>query len=176
MRDIELASRQTTRILNFVAAYESLGAEELTLQDVGKAVEEALSLTPTLKGIKVINECHGITVIADRLLNQLFYNLIDNSLKHGEKVSQIRFRHEEGKDGLGLFYEDDGVGIPKAMKSKILGRAFTAGARSGYGLPLIKKMMEVYGWQIEEKGEPGKGAKFVITIPKTHIAMRACNT
>jgi signal transduction histidine kinase len=26
-------------------------------------------------------------------------------------------------------------------------------------------MIEVYGWSIVEEGEPGKGAKFVITIP-----------
>jgi signal transduction histidine kinase len=26
-------------------------------------------------------------------------------------------------------------------------------------------MMDVYGWTITEEGEPGKGAKFVITIP-----------
>jgi signal transduction histidine kinase len=106
-----------------------------------------------------------MTVIADSLLRQLFYNLIDDSLKHGEKVSQIRLHYKEGKSGLKLFYEDDGVGIPKAMKSKIFDSAFTAGKGSGYGLPLIKRMVEVYGWQIEEKCEPGKGAKFVITIP-----------
>jgi signal transduction histidine kinase len=27
-------------------------------------------------------------------------------------------------------------------------------------------MMDVYGWKIEEKGEPGIGAKFTLTIPK----------
>ena len=27
-------------------------------------------------------------------------------------------------------------------------------------------MMDVYGWRIEENGEPGKGAKFTITVPK----------
>jgi signal transduction histidine kinase len=27
-------------------------------------------------------------------------------------------------------------------------------------------MIDVYGWQIQETGEPGKGAKFVITIPR----------
>jgi signal transduction histidine kinase len=27
-------------------------------------------------------------------------------------------------------------------------------------------MVDVYGWQIQEAGEPGKGAKFTITIPK----------
>ena len=27
-------------------------------------------------------------------------------------------------------------------------------------------MIEVYGWKIEENGEPGKGVKFTIVIPK----------
>jgi len=27
-------------------------------------------------------------------------------------------------------------------------------------------MIEVYGWAIQENGEPAKGAKFTITIPK----------
>jgi hypothetical protein len=28
-------------------------------------------------------------------------------------------------------------------------------------------MMEVYGWTIEEAGKPGRGARFIMTIPKT---------
>jgi hypothetical protein len=27
-------------------------------------------------------------------------------------------------------------------------------------------MIEVYGWTIQETGEPGKGARFTMTIPK----------
>ena len=65
-----------------------------------------------------------------------------------------------------LVYEDDGVGIPKDAKPKIFDEGYTSGKGSGYGLYLIRKMMEVYGWIIQEKGEPGKGAKFVIEIPK----------
>ena len=33
---------------------------------------------------------------------------------------------------------------------------------------MIKKMMEVYGWTIQETGEPGRGAQFTITIPNTN--------
>jgi signal transduction histidine kinase len=29
-------------------------------------------------------------------------------------------------------------------------------------------MVEVYGWTIKETGEPGKGARFLMTIPKTN--------
>lgn len=168
LREIESACGQVTRILDFAAVYEKLGVEELTHTDVGKAVEETVSLTSGLQGVRVVNECHGLTVLADSLLRQLFYNLVDNSLKHGEKASRIRVHYEEGKDGLKLFYEDDGVGIPKAMKSKIFVEGFTSGKGLGYGLHLVKKMMGVYGWTIKETGIPGKGVQFIITIPRTN--------
>ena len=168
LQEVESACKQTTRILDFAATYESLGAEELTPIDIGKAVEEAVTLTSNLQDVKVINECHGLTVIADSLLKQLFYNLIDNSLKHGEKVSRIRAHYKEGKDGLKLFYEDDGVGIPKDMKQKIFDEGYTTGKGSGYGLYMVKKMIEVYGWTIQETGTPGKGAQFTMTIPRAN--------
>jgi signal transduction histidine kinase len=72
-------------------------------------------------------------------------------------------------DGVKLFYEDDGVGIPEANKPKLFLEGFTTGKSTGLGLFLTKKMVEVYGWSITEKGEPGKGAKFVITIPKVNL-------
>ncbi len=40
------------------------------------------------------------------------------------------------------------------------------GKGTGYGLYLIRKMCEVYGWTIEETGKHGKGAQFTITIPR----------
>jgi signal transduction histidine kinase len=133
---------------------------------VEKTVDEAVSLFPSLKDIKVVNECHGLTVLADSLLSQLFYNLIDNSLKYGEKLSKIRVYYEEKNgDHLNVIYEDDGVGIPPAAKPKLFGEGYTTGKGSGYGLYLIKKMMEVYGWTISETGTQGKGARFIMTIP-----------
>jgi signal transduction histidine kinase len=116
--------------------------------------------------VEVVNECHGLKVMADSLLSQLFYNMIDNSLKHGKKVSQIRIHSEEGKKELKLFYEDNGVGTPKAIKPLLFDEGFTMGNGQGYGLPLIRKMMEVYGWTIEEEGEAGKGAKFTVRTTK----------
>jgi signal transduction histidine kinase len=176
LRKIESACIQTTRILDFAAAYEGLGVEELAPVDVDKAVEEAVSLFSELKGVKVVNNCQGLTVMADSALRQLFFNLIENSLKHGKNVSQIKIHYEEGKDRLKLFYEDNGVGIPKADKSKLFNWGFTTGKGSGYGLPLIKSMIEIYGWTIEEEGEPRKGARFVMTIPNTQFAIRARNS
>ena len=108
-------------------------------------------------------------VLADSLLRQLFYNLVDNSLKYGKKTKMIKVYYEaDDRDKLRLVYEDDGVGILKAEKPKLFKEGYSTGGSTGYGLYLIKKMTEVYGWAIEETGEPGKGAQFTITVPKVN--------
>jgi len=169
LADMETAVQHIERIFDFSKTYEMLGAEELVYIDVEKSVNEAVSFFAGLVNVKVVNECRGLTVLADSLLRQLFYNLIDNSLKHGKKVTQIRVCYEkiEG-DGTRLIYQDDGMGIPEAEKPKLFKEGFSTGGGTGYGLYFIKKMMEVYGWTIQETGEPRKGARFTITIPKTN--------
>jgi signal transduction histidine kinase len=65
---------------------------------------------------------------------------------------------------LEIFYEDDGVGVQISDKKKIFMEGYGEG--TGYGLYLIRKMCDVYGWTINETGEPGKGVQFSITIPR----------
>jgi signal transduction histidine kinase len=65
-----------------------------------------------------------------------------------------------------LVYDDDGVGVPSENKPRLFSEGFSTGGSTGFGLFLTKKMMDVYGWQIQENGTPGEGAKFTITIPK----------
>jgi PAS domain S-box-containing protein len=167
IRDMETAVSQVTRIFDFAKDYEMLGVEELTYIDVQKSVNEAVLLFQDLKGVRVLNECHGLTVLSDSLLRQLFYNLIDNSLKYGKKLSQIRIHYEKAEENrLRLVYEDDGVGIALDAKPKIFGEGYTTGKGSGYGLYLVKRLMDVYGWTIQETGTPGKGVRFTMVIPE----------
>jgi PAS domain S-box-containing protein len=168
LRDMEAAVLQVERIFEFATAYEKLGVEQLTYMDIGKTIDEAVSLFSDLKGVKIMNECLELAVLGDSLLRQLFYNLIDNSLKHGEKIKQIKFHCEmPSADELELVYEDDGVGIPSDMRNSLFKE--DVGKGTGYGLFMIKRIIEVYGWNIQEAGTQGKGVKFVITIPKTNL-------
>jgi PAS domain S-box-containing protein len=167
LTDMEVAIRMVERIFEFAEIYEKLGTEQLVNLDVGKVVDEVASLFSDLKGVKIVNECHGLTVLADSLLKQLFYNLIDNSMKYSGKTGQIRVCHKErSADHLELVYEDDGVGIPSDMRSNLFKEGFTSGKGTGYGLFMIKRICEVYGWAIAETGVPGKGAQFTVNIPK----------
>ncbi len=167
LEEMEKSVSQVVRIFDFARIYEMLGAEKLTYVDVEKTVNEAISLFSDMKGIKVTNDSRGLTVLADSLLRQLFYNLVDNSLKYGEKLTQIRICYERAEGNqLRLVYEDDGVGISYDEKPRLFREG--CGKGTGYGLYLIRKMMEVYGWSIQETGIPGKGARFTVTIPRTN--------
>jgi PAS domain S-box-containing protein len=168
LQEIDQEVEQIVRILDFAKAYEMLGSKRLAYVDVEKAFKEAISAFPGLETVKVTNDCNGLSVRADSLLVQLFYNLIDNSLKHGEKLTKIKVHCADYGDQLNLIYEDDGVGIPRKTKLRLFSEGFTTGKGSGYGLYLIRRMMEIYGWAIQETGESGIGARFVITIPRTN--------
>ena len=164
---IEQSVEQTESLLEFSRIYEQIGTEQLKTVDVEKCFNEAASFFPELRNLKVTNECQGFSVVADSLLRQLFYNFIDNSMKHGGKISQIQLHYMKEDDEAKLFYEDNGVGITFANKPRTFSEGFTTGKGTGHGLYLAKRMMEVYGWKIEEAGEERKGVKFVMTIPKT---------
>jgi signal transduction histidine kinase len=163
---IDCALASSSEIFEFSRLYERIGVEKASKENVFECFNQAALLMPNRGNVKIINECRGLVVMADSLLRQLFYNFIDNSLKHGQKVTQIRLYYTENDDRVKLFYEDNGIGVSEANKPKLFESGFTTGKGSGLGLYLIKKMMDFYGWTITETGEPGKGAKFTITIPK----------
>ncbi len=168
------AVNSSVKIFDFAKMYEQLGVEELSLIEVKNAVYQAMELFSEPLKFKVINECNGLNLLADSFLSQMFYNLMDNTRKYGEKATTVRIRYENADDGsTKLIYEDDGVGISAENKMHLFKEGFTTGGSTGFGLFLIKKMMEVYGWTIEENGELGKGVKFQITIPNLNSNLKS---
>ncbi len=157
---IESTVDKIVRILDFSAAYEKVGMEGLSCADSGKFFDEAVSLHPALHGIKVVNECGGVLVMADSLLRQVFYNLLDNSIKYGKTLTQIRLYCKSAEGFKRLIYEDDGVGISASDKANLFEEGYGKG--TGFGLYLIRKICTSYGWTITEEGEPGKGVRFVM--------------
>jgi signal transduction histidine kinase len=163
---IDETVNQSSKIFEFSRIYEKIGAEEPTLVNVAEQFKLAADLLPH-DSVEIINNTGDLIVLADNMLQQLFYNLVDNSLKHGRIVTVIELNYEQDATQTRLIYQDNGSGIPNEDKDKIFSEGFTTGG-SGVGLKLVKRMIEVYGWTINEEGEPGKGAKFVITIPRNN--------
>jgi PAS domain S-box-containing protein len=164
LNSIELSVDQIEKILEFSRVYELLGTEELSYTDVKRSFSEAVMLLSCPNNVEPVTDCEVVKVRADSLLRQIFYNLIDNSLKYGEIVSHIKIYCRENKHNFRLIYEDDGVGIPADEKAKIFLEG--SGKGTGFRLYLIQKICENYGWTIKETGATGEGARSVMEIPK----------
>jgi len=157
------ASQNISEQISFTKEYQDIGVKTPEWQNVRDTLLKAFGSLNT--GAITIQPCtKGLEIFADPLFEKVFYNLIDNSLKHGEKITLIRCSDREGESGLTLVYEDDGVGISMEDKPKIFRKGF--GKNSGLGLFLIREILAITGITITENGEPGKGARFEITIPK----------
>jgi PAS domain S-box-containing protein len=165
---IQDAAYQIVKILNFSADYEKLGNEEKKPIAISQNFKTALSMF-SLGDIQVEEQCDGLVVYADNMISRVFYNFIDNTLCHGGNVGKIRLYTEIG-DYLQIIYEDDGIGIPIDKKKKIFEEDIE---KTGiHGLNLINRIIKTYRWKIKEEGTPGKGVKFVITIPKENMLIK----
>ncbi len=106
-------------------------------------------------------------------LQQVFSNLLGNAVKHlGRPVGHIRVACR----ALGDFYEfaviDDGQGIEPRYHERIFGIFQTLLPRdqmegTGIGLSLVKKIVESKGGAVSVESEPGHGAIFRFTWPKS---------
>lgn len=167
---IDETYKQLLEILDFERVYEQIGSEELVYVNVEKYFAEALSLVTDFKDIDIKCECDGLEVFADSLLRQLLYNLMDNTLKYGKKTKSIKLYCEKEENLLLLIYKDDGEGISDDVRSHLFEKGFGKG--SGFGLYMIKRIIETYGWSIEENGKLGDGAKFTIKIPENKFRLK----
>jgi len=159
---VQKATDKIRRQFRFAKDYQNIAAEPPRWQEVGGAVHaarEALD-SPAVK----ITDCTGrAKVLADPLLERAFFHIFENTLRHGGRATGIRITlHEEGDHAL-LVIEDDGTGIPASDKEKIFERGFGKGI--GWGLFLAREILAITGITIAETGEPGKGARFVLTLP-----------
>jgi signal transduction histidine kinase len=108
-------------------------------------------------------ETNHLEIYSDLLIEKVFFNLIDNSLRHGESVTKIHIGFNHEGNGLSLLYEDNGVGVPDEEKERIFERGF--GKNTGYGLFLVREILSITSLTIKESGISGKGTRFEIYIP-----------
>ncbi|MBN2733732.1 MAG: PAS domain-containing sensor histidine kinase, partial [Methanomicrobiaceae archaeon] len=160
---IQGAIETIKRQILFTKDYKDLGEQSPEWYNVKDIINNNYK-NLGFKEIKLINETENLEVYADPLFEKVIYNLFDNAVKHGDKITIINFYFKESEDHLDLICEDDGVGIPEEYKEKIFKREYYK--NTGLGLFLSREILSITGLSIEETGEFGKGAKFVIHIPK----------
>lgn len=136
-------------LIEFTAEYESIGQSKPTWQKLQDLCSDRL-LASLSSGIELILPNNTIEIFADPLLHKVFYNLFENSIRHGGEIHRITISYEQRDPDLVVIYEDDGVGIPLDEKEKIFSRGH--GKNTGLGLFFIREILDTSGMSIHECG------------------------
>lgn len=166
----ESATDTIRRHIEFARDYESLGGRAPKWMSVKEIFTNLMPVTGTY-GISFALPEEDLEIFADPLLERVFYNLVDNSIRHGEHVSTISIRCAKVPEGILILYEDNGVGVPVDMKEKIFDRG--VGKHTGLGLFLAREILEITGLSIRENGVPGIGVRFEIHVPRSQYRIRS---
>jgi PAS domain-containing protein len=157
------AAQTIQKQIMFTKEYQDIGSQSpkwFNLKSVILSAAAGLSLSP----IQLSVDCGQFEIYADPLFEKVFFTLLENAIRHGKKVTDIVFSCREQENGLMVIYEDNGEGIPAAHKEDIFHKKYFQ--HTGYGLFLTQTILNITGISIRENGEPGKGARFKILVPK----------
>jgi len=157
------------RMISFTRDYQNIGVNPPQWKRVSDVLLEALRVVDK-GGVTVTVDVEGLEIYSDSLIEKVFFNLIENSLRHGQTVKTIHIRYILKEKDLHLVYEDDGVGIPPEEKAAVFERGH--GKNTGYGLFLAREILAITGLSISETGTPGEGVRFVILVPQGSFRFR----
>ena len=138
-----------------------LAAEEAHASRLNEAKEPVISIgkLPTARG-------------DERLIRQVWVNLLDNAVKYSSKAEQPHINVSGREDGERRVYEisDNGVGFDSKFTSNLFG-VFRRlhGAReypgTGVGLAIVHRIVTRHGGEVWAHSEPGRGATFSFSLP-----------
>ncbi len=157
LEKIDMVGSTIARQIEFTKAYQELGKHSPGWHRIREIVTQHKT-----EGISLSCTCEA-EVFADPMLEKVFFNLIENAARHGERVTTIIVSCRDDPDGLVIFVEDNGAGVPPGLKEKIFEKGF--GKHTGFGLFLAREILAITGITIHETGEHGKGARFEMIVP-----------
>ncbi len=160
LKKIHAATEAIRSQIEFTRVYENLGTHEPQWIDLDGVMPRNQVPAP----LTLDADVKGVQVLSDPMLEKVFFNLLDNSIRHGQRVTRIRVSAHSSGDDLVVVWEDNGVGIAPDEKEQIFERGF--GKNTGLGMFLVREILTLTGITIAETGEPGKGARFEIRVPK----------
>jgi K+-sensing histidine kinase KdpD/GNAT superfamily N-acetyltransferase len=151
-----------SRQLLLTESYKNLGISPPLWVGVQQILESA-SLSPSAGSVSVRFWTERLEIFADPLFKDVIIHVAGNALIHGITLKNLIITYHETREGLDLFFRDDGIGIPADRKQQIF--AYDEAGHTGIGLFICREILSAMGMAIAENGTAGKGARFVIHVP-----------
>jgi len=155
LEKISRAASNVQQQIAFTKDYQDIGSQAPTWVPIGRLTAEAF-VQLHLRGVAFEERTGGLEVLIDPLAMKVPYNLIDNSMRHGEHVNRVKISAEQVGDSMVVVYEDNGVGIGPGDKELIFKKGY--GKNTGLGLFLIREVLAI-------TGPPSRSAESQDTVP-----------
>ena len=164
-----------TKLLQFAKPEEFAGyLERHAPQSV---ISDSLPLVRHLlkkADIEILREDQAtrMTLMNRTELQQVIVNLVVNAIhampSGGKLVLATQDMNVEGKPGLAIKVQDNGVGMPPEVAKKIFDPFFTTkrSEGTGLGLSVSQKLIDRQGGSISVESKPGHGTTFTIWLPE----------
>lgn len=176
------------RLVSEFSGFARLPRAELEPGDLGEFLREQrdrmLAISDDQEGAFLRSEEHEIGVAVDiaiaegampaafdrQMLRRVLVNLVRNAAqasRERDEPARIEVRLEPERDGFAIHVDDDGPGVPEAMRTSIFDPYFTTKSDgAGLGLSIVKKIVVEHGGTIDVTKSPLGGARFRVRIPK----------
>ncbi|MEZ6047176.1 MAG: ATP-binding protein [Planctomycetaceae bacterium] len=100
------------------------------------------------------------------LFRQVLLNLAINAQQAMPRGGLLELQTYNRDDQVFLEFIDTGEGMTAEVQEKMFQAFFSQKAGgSGLGLPMVRKVILAHGGSIQCESEPGKGTRFIITLP-----------
>jgi signal transduction histidine kinase len=178
---IKNAADRMSDMIEGVLNYSSLGATEegftdVNLNEVFHDIRTDLDVLLQQKTATLVYEKLPTVKGAPILIYQLFYNLVNNSLKFIRKgvppiiIIKSAFIQENDAELAEITVSDNGIGFDQDQALNIFNSFTRLNSKdvyegTGLGLALSKKIVERHGGSISAIGIPNKGASMIIKLP-----------
>jgi len=147
----------------------------LSLDEQIRRVIVALQPQWSARNIHFELDLQTVKVTADHdLLNQVWTNIIGNSIKFSEDSGMITVSIKQDIKSVTVRISDTGIGISLEDQKRIFERFFKADrshsrkySGSGMGLAIVKQIVSLHQGDIQVESESGQGTTFMITLPIT---------
>ncbi|ADZ09892.1 integral membrane sensor signal transduction histidine kinase [Methanobacterium lacus] len=170
-------AKRMNEMINDLLEYSRVTSEERVFKnlDTQKILDEALlnlKVAVDESGAIVTHENMPVVMGDEKLMVQLFQNLIGNAIKYCDtnKIPEIHATAKKEDDHYLFSVSDNGIGID----SKHLAKIFTIFQRlhrndeyngTGIGLSIAQKIVQQHGGVIWAESTPGEGSTFYFTMP-----------
>jgi signal transduction histidine kinase len=101
-------------------------------------------------------------------LHQVIVNLVVNAIQAMPHGGALTIKTRAEGDQVELTVEDSGTGMTEDVMKQLFTPFFTTkgiGHGTGLGLPVVHGIVSSHGGAIQVTSHPGRGSRFVVTLP-----------